>query len=92
MLINKQKEAGLLGSPVLLVLNIEFFMINNKTDRKPVFIWLCNVANYCFSLEQDSLMELFNLYVQVLLSQAIDPTFFSTIEQGQGLCFKSFRF
>lgn len=35
------------------------------------------------SLEQDSLMELFNLYVQVLLSQAIDPTFFATIEQGQ---------
>jgi len=35
-------------------------------------------------------MELFNLYVQVLLSQAIDPTFFATIEQGQGLCLMSF--
>lgn len=38
----------------------------------------------CFSLENDALMELFTVYLQVLISQAVDANFFATIEQGQG--------
>lgn len=35
------------------------------------------------SLEQDALMELFNIYIQDILSQALDPLFLSTVMEQQ---------
>ena len=49
-----------------------------------VYMFVIHDVHVCFSLEKHALMESFNVFVQILISEALEPGFIGLIQKPGG--------